>query len=317
MARHESLPGLKSQKDPTIWLRRLETYVFPKIGKTPVDTIDSNAVVAALEPIWRDKTETASRLRGKIANILDWARTAGLRHGDNPARWSGCIEHMLPAPGKIAKVEHHAALPYAELPAFWAKLNVYQGKTRQARVTVDALAWCILTASRSGETRGAKASEINFDKRLWMIPAERMKARQEHVVPLPDQALWDRYIWRIMRGDYLAPGATLFPVSDTAMRKLACKIAGKEITIHGFRSSFRDWCAETGASSELAARALAHVVKDKVDGAYYRTTQIEQRRPLMERWASFLASGETAPSYAVSATGAGDGEVDPRPTEDC
>jgi integrase len=285
----KSLPGLKSQKDQTIWLRRLETYIFPHLGKTPVDAIDSNAVVAALEPIWRDKTETASRLRGKIENILDWASTAGLRHGDNPARWSGCIEHMLPSPGKIAKVEHHAALPYAELPAFWAKLNAYQGKTRQARVTADALAWCILTASRSGETRGAKASEIDFDKRWWAIPAERMKAGQEHVVPLPDQAIWDRYIWRVMRGDRLAPGATLFPVSDTAMRNLACKIAGTDITIHGFRSSFRDWCAETGVSPELAERALAHTLKSKVEAAYNRTALVEQRRPLMEAWADFLA----------------------------
>jgi integrase len=309
----ETADNLKSAKDQAIWPRRLETYVFPHLGSIPIAEVDANMVADALKPIWADKTETASRLRGKVEAVLSWATVKGMRSGENPARWGGNLEHLLVAPGKIAEVEHHEALPVAELPGFMARLAAHEGRTRQARITKDALVWTILTVARWGETHGAKWSELDMEgAKTWTIPGSRMKAGVEHVIPLPDRLIGDP-IYRAMRGDAWGPDHTLFPCSDTAVRRLACKIAGKDITIHGFRSTFRNWCAETGVASELAERALAHTLKSKVEAAYNRTTLIEQRRPLMTAWAKFCYS---ATPISIPVTGPYLGDSDPRPTPD-
>ena len=282
--------GWKIGKDLEIWPRRLETHVYPHIGNVPIAAVDTDAVMSCLKPIWQTKVETANRMRGFIERILDYATVRKYRSGDNPARWGGHIEHLLPSRGEMARsgkvagaaVAHHAALPYRDVPAFMQRLWAYSPRTRQARLTADALKWLVLTAARSGEVRGARVGEIDFGTSTWTIPAARMKAGVEHAVPLD---------WRVTNLVWIAenpgPGGQLFPVSDTATRRLACKIAGADITLHGFRSSFRDWCAETAVAPELAERALAHVVKNRVEAAYNRTTLIEQRRPLMIAWANF------------------------------
>ena len=283
--------GWKNAKHAAQWESTLETYAHPVFGSLPVQVIDAKLVRKALDPIWRQKPETASRLRQRIEAVLDWAKALGYRTGDNPARWRGHLDKLLPKRSKVRAVRHHKAMPYKELPKFFGAL------VGRDTVSAKALAFTLLTAARSGETRGATLREIDYDAAIWIVPGERTKSGREHRVPLTDEAL------AILRGlDHLGddPDAVLFPnpsgkpLSDAAMRKfLQTTMWRSDLTVHGFRSTFRDWTAErTRFPREIAEAALAHVLKDKTEAAYQRGDLLDRRRKLMEAWATFCASGE-------------------------
>jgi integrase len=247
-------------------------------------------VLAALEPIWRTKPETAVRLRGRIEAVLDYARALGWRTAENSARWKGHLSNTLPSRSKVAPVEHHAALPWEEVGAFLAKLR------NQAGVAALALEFTILTAARSGETMGARWSEIDLATKVWTIPAARMKAGREHRVPLTAAALKVLTAASDLRtrgsGDeYTFPGASAGqPLSVMAMAMVLRRMKRGDLTVHGFRSTFRDWAAErTGYPNEVVEMALAHTVGDKVEAAYRRGDLFEKRRNLMAAWAKFCA----------------------------
>jgi len=277
--------GWRNAEHARQWPATLSTYVYPIIGALPVGAIDTAAVLRALEPIWTEKTETASRLRGRIESVLDWATAQGFRTGDNPARLKGNLDHLLPDRTKVAKVQHHIALPYPELPAFMAQLHQLDGAATRA------LEFTILTAARAGEVMGARWNEINMGPKTWTIPPERMKANKAHRVPLSDGAL-------TALGPPSAADAFLFagrkrskPLLRDSMRKVLT-LMGNEVTVHGFRSTFRDWCAErTDFASEVVETALAHAVGNKVEAAYRRGDLFERRRELMTAWAAHCAKG--------------------------
>jgi integrase len=284
--------GWKNEKHAWQWGQTLKAHVYPRIGATPISDVGTEAVVSCIRPIWQKMPETAARVRSRIENILDYAAVKGYRpKGPNPAKWDGNIEHLLPSRGEMAKagrvagVKHMEALPYAEVPDFMAKLRARRGRTAQSQLTALAVEWTVMTAARSGETRGLTIEEIDAERQLWVIPPSRMKAHREHVVPLSDRVMmvWADILFGGPRDDH-----KIFPVSDTAMRRLACQIAGKRITLHGFRSSFRDWCAETGVRPDLAEDALAHVKGNKTEAAYNRTALVEQRREVMDHWTTFV-----------------------------
>ncbi|WP_317986735.1 tyrosine-type recombinase/integrase [Comamonas odontotermitis] len=252
-----------------------------------VSHIETAHVVAALQPIWQTRTETASRVRGRIESVLDWATVQGLRAGENPARWRGHLDHLLPAPNKVKRVEHHRALPYAELSAFMQRLKEVSG------MGVKALEFAILTAARSGEVRGAVWSEIDFKASAWNVPANRMKAGRPHRVPLSEQAM--ALLAALPRLDgtdliFWAPrGGQLSDMTLTAVLRRI----GVDATVHGFRSTFRDWAAErTAYPREIAESALAHVNGDRVESAYLRTDHFERRAKLMQEWAKFAHSSK-------------------------
>jgi integrase len=268
------------------WTTTLATYAYPIIGKLPVQVVDTPLVLKCVEPIWQSKNATASRLRGRIESVLDWATVRGYRCGDNPARWKGHLAHVLPG-GEVAKVEHHPALPYQDMPAFVAKLRTRQGSA------ASALLFAILTAARTNEVVGARWSEIDLASKTWTVPPERMKAGKEHKVPLSDQAV--RLIHDLYRdgdGDgYLfvgsRPGQS---INAKALHRLLGRM-GVNATVHGFRASFRTWAAEqTSYAREIAEASLAHVVPDKVERAYKRTTLFDKRRQLMAAWAKFIST---------------------------
>jgi integrase len=271
--------GWRNAKHRAQWPSTLETYVYPVFGSLPVQSVDVGLMMKVLEPIWQTKPETASRVRGRIESVLDWATARGYRQGDNPARWRGHIENLLPRKSKVRRVEHHAALPYSDLPAFMADLRKREGTAARA------LELTILTAARTGEVIGASWSEIDFEARLWIIPGQRMKAGREHRVPLSDAAL------SILRPMYeTRTDDKLFPVSNMAMAMLLRRMSRGDITTHGFRSSFSDWCAEqTAFPSEVREMALAHAVSDKVEAAYRRGDLFQKRRELAEEWARYCA----------------------------
>jgi integrase len=244
--------------------------------------VDIALVLTVLEPIWHKKTETATRVRGRIEQVLDWAKARGYRYGENPARWRGHLDKLLPARTKIAKVRHHPALPYVELPVFMAALRSREG------VSARALEFTILTAARTNETIYAKRSEIDLQWRLWIVPAERMKAGREHRVPLSERAV------EILRttattDEFVFPGARAgSPLSNMAMLELLRGMTNAGLTVHGFRSTFRDWASEqTSYANELLEMALAHAVLDKVEAAYRRGDLLEKRRRLMSDWARY------------------------------
>jgi len=287
-------PAWRNAKHAKQWSRTLETYAFPTLGALPVQSIDTALVSKVLEPIWAEKPETAVRLRQRIEAVLDWAAAREYRSGENPARWRGHLDKLLPKRSKVRAVAHHPAMPYSELPAFFAEL------AERETVSAKALAFTILTAARSNETRGARVSEIDLEGAVWTIPGDRIKSGREQRVPLTDAAL------SILRGlDVLHedPEALLFPnrqgkpLSDTAIRKYLKEDMGRPTyTVHGFRSTFRDWAAEqTSFPRELAEAALAHVVRDKTEAAYRRGDMLERRRELMEAWAAFCASERGRP----------------------
>ena len=266
--------------------------VFPAataiINDLPISAIDTGLVRKVLEPIWYETPETASRVRGRIERVLAWATVAGYRTGDNPARWTGHLKELLPAKTKVAAVEHHDAVPYRDLPDFMAKLR------GRAGVSPRALEFTILTAARTGEVIGAKWSEFEVDAKLWTIPAERMKAGREHRVPLTDRAL--AILEGLPRdGEFVFPGARKGkPLSQQAMLELVRGMRRMGATVHGFRSSFRDWANEqTSYPNELCEVALAHTVNNKTEAAYRRGDMMEKRRRLMADWATYC---ERAPA---------------------
>ena len=279
--------GWRNGKHRDQWSSTLETYVNPIIGALPVQAIDTTLVMKAVEPIWNEKPETASRVRGRIEAILDWATARGFRAGENPARWRGHLDKLLPKKTKVRRIEHHAALPYREIAAFVAELRQQEG------VAARALEFAILTAARTGEVIGALWGELDLADRLWTIPAERMKADKEHRVPLSDAAIAIlEDLQRVRQGDYVFPGGRAGrPISNMAMTMTLRRMGRGELTVHGFRSSFRDWAAErTGFPAEVAEMALAHAVSDKVEAAYRRGDLFQKRRQLMDAWARYCAT---------------------------
>lgn len=275
--------GWKNVKHISQWENSLATYAYPVMGDTPVGEIDTAMVLEVVNPIWLTKTETAKRLRSRIELVLSYAKVKGYRSGENPAIWRGHLENVLPKPGKIAPHKHHPALPYGQMREFMGKLRQHEG------VSVLCLEFVILTACRSGEALKAKWSEIDEEKGVWIIPAERMKARREHRVPLSDAALAVlAKAKEICQGEYLFPGVrTGKPMSDMSLSMLVRRIQSA-ITVHGFRSSFRDWAAEaTHYPCEMAEMALAHVVGNKVEAAYRRGDMFEKRRQMMADWATW------------------------------
>ena len=268
------------------WRNTLRDYVHPAIGALPVANVGVAEVMTVVEPIWRTKPETAGRVRGRIEVILDFAKTRDLRDGENPARWKGHLQNLLPARGKVARVEHHAALPWRDIGAFMGRLTGVGG------MGALALRFAILTAARSGEVRGARWSEIDLERGVWTVPPERMKAGVEHRVPMSGPALAllrEVAPLRSSHDDFLFPGGRVgSPLSDVAVSKAAKAAGGDEITVHGFRSCFRDWVAEaTAFPRELAEKALAHSLSDKVEAAYQRGDLFGKRSRLMAEWASF------------------------------
>lgn len=288
----------KNPKHRAQWLSTLETYAFPQMGKLLVQDIGQEQVLNTLEPIWKTKTETASRLRGRIENVLDWATVRKYRTGENPARWKGHLDKLLPAPGKIQKVTHHRALPLAQMADFMADLRKRDGTAARA------LEFTILCATRSGETRGATWSEIDLEKSIWTIPAERMKSGKEHRVPLstPTIALLKAQP-RFIDNDLVFPAPRGGKLSDMALTALMRRMNAEAVP-HGFRSTFRDWAGEqTNYPRDLAEQALAHVLENKVEAAYRRGDALEKRRTMMEDWAKFCSSthqpkAEARPSMA-------------------
>jgi integrase len=285
----------KSPKSLAAWEGTLESDVYPAFGAVPVQAVDVALVMKAIEPIWNTKPETASRVRGRIESILDYAAARGWRQGENPARWRGHLDKLLPAPSKAKQAvrrtngrdEHHAALPYGQIAAFLAELRQQQG------VAARALEFAILTAARTGEILGARWQEFDLTAKLWTIPAERMKGGREHRVPLSGGALEIITMMNENRqSDYVFPGASQGrPLSNMSMLVLLRRIKRADLTVHGFRSTFRDWAAErSNFQNEVIEMALAHAVGDKVEAAYRRGDLFEKRRRLMEAWAGYCGS---------------------------
>lgn len=271
----------KNAKHGAQWRSTLETYAYPIIGKVFVGSIGLEHIVKVLEPIWTTKTETATRLRGRIEAVLDWATVRGYRKGENPARWRGHLDKVLAQPGKVKSIEHHAALDWREIGAFMVALR------EQESMAARMLEFAILTASRSGEVRGATWSEIDLPSATWTIPADRMKANKEHRVPLSDAAV--KLLDALPRdSEIVFPSPTGRQFSDAAMTALLKRMGRTDLTAHGFRSTFRDWAGETtGYPREVIEHALAHQLKDKAEAAYQRGTLFDKRRRLMNEWARF------------------------------
>jgi integrase len=280
IAAHER--GWKNAKHAYQWPATLTAYVYPVFGDLPVAAVDTALVMKAIEPIWLAKTETASRTRGRIEKILDWATTAGYRPTDvpNPARWKGHLENLLPKKSKVAPVKNHEALAYIELPGFLSTL------APQTSIGALALRFAILTAARTGEVIGARWDEINFAEKLWTIPAERMKAGKEHRVPLSGPALDIlATLQKLPPSPFVFPANPRRPVSNMIMLMTLRRIGRSDLTVHGFRSTFSDWCAErTNFPSELREMALAHAVGNKVEAAYRRGDMFQKRRAVMDAW---------------------------------
>jgi len=282
--------GWRNPKHRQQWGNTLETYVYPLIGDLPVMDVATRHVLAALEPIWSVKPETAGRVRGRIEAILDYAKTVDLRQGENPARWKGHLAQTLPARGKLAPVEHHAALPWQEIGGFLQTLRSLAG------IGARALEYTILTTARTSEVLGARWSEIDLAGKVWTVPAGRMKAGREQRVPLsrPALAVLEAMAEQRMSdnvGDLVFPGGRANqPLSIMAMAMTLRRMKRADLTVHGFRSTFRDWTAETTSyPREVAEAALAHTLADKTEAAYRRGDLFEKRRRLMDDWAAFCA----------------------------
>jgi len=278
--------GWRNAKHAEQWSNTLAMYALPIIGDVPVSKIDTPLVLRVLEPIWNEIPETASRLRGRMENILDWAKSRGYRTGENPARWKGNIKHLLPARAKVARVEHHPALPYRDMPAFMAELR------KQGGTAPLALEFTILTAARTSEVIGMTWREVDLDERMWTVPADRMKAGKEHRVPLCDRAIAILRMFELLDrdpGTYIFPGIRRGkPLSNMAMLAVLPRMGRNDITVHGFRSTFRVWCAETGKDRDEAELALAHTVSDKTEAAYNRSDMFDRRRRLANEWCAHI-----------------------------
>ena len=286
IAAHEG--GWRNAKHRAQWRSTLDTYAMPTIGGLSVAAIDTGHVMRVLESIWRETPETASRTRGRIESVLDYATARGWRVGDNPARWRGHLANLLPSRAKLARVQHHPALPWRDIAAFMSELVARSG------TAALALRFAILTAARTGEVLGARWSEIDMAEAMWTVPGTRMKAGREHRVPLSDAAC---DVLREMAKARSKPDGFVFAgakpgagLSSMALLMLLRRMGWGGLTTHGFRSTFRDWAAEaTGTAREVAEAALAHTLSDKVEAAYRRGDLIEKRRRLMEDWAAFCA----------------------------
>src|SRR5471032_1873194 len=282
----------KNAKHADQWTNTLATYANSVFGHLPVAEIDTGLVVKCLTPIWETKTETASRLRGRIESILGWATTSGYRTGENPARWKGHLDNLLATISKTSRTKHHPSLPYQRIGAFISALRTREGTSARA------VEFAILTACRSGEVRGAQWSEFNLESKVWTIPAERMKAKREHEVPLSDAAV--TLLKSIPKnGDLAFAGTKGKLLSDMSLTAVIRRMNGDDkptwidangdgITVHGFRSSFRMWVAETTSyPREVAEHALAHQLPDAVERAYQRGSQFAKRAALMTEWATY------------------------------
>jgi len=271
-------PSWRSAKHLNQWIESLRAYASPVIGPLPVQQVDVALVLKIIQPIWLSKNETASRVRQRIEAVLDWATACGFRAGDNPARWRGLLENLLPPTRKIRNVRHLAAMPYSDVRAFLAELR------KRDRLPARALEFTILTAARTAEVLQARWSEIDFDARVWTVPASRTKAHREHRVPLSLRAL------ELLQG-LPRSGDQIFKCWQAAM----LGEVPRGVTVHGFRSSFRDWCAEqTNFPREVAEAALGHVVGDSTERAYRRGDVLEKRRRLMEAWAAYCQKAAPA-----------------------
>jgi len=294
-------PGWSNPKHIDQWRNTLKNVAGPIFGHLPVDQIDTALVMRCIEPLWTTKTETASRLRGRIESVLDWAAVRGYRGGDNPARWRGHLDKLLPRPSLVARVKHHAALPYTEAGAFLQALREDPG------VASRALEFTILTAARTNEVIQAEWSEFDLDLRTWVIPAERMKSKREHRVPLSDAAvsLLKAVAGRSQR--YVFPGHKRGShLSNIAMLQVLKRLGRTDITVHGFRSTFRDWCAETtNYPADVAEMALAHTLRDKTEAAYRRGDLLEKRARLMADWADYCSQPATPAKVVAIRQGMG------------
>jgi integrase len=311
--------GWRNAKHAAQWSATLATYAEPVVGSLPVQAVDTALVMKVLEQevrdgpdkpgaaLWTVRPETAGRLRGRIESILDWARVRGYRDGENPARWRGHLDKLLPARAKVRKVEHHAALPYGELPDFMAEIRRHEG------VAARALEFAILTAARTGEVIGARWGEIDLAAHLWTVPASRMKAGKEHRVPLSARAIAILADMKLLidAGDekeeadaFVFPGGKRgHPLSNMAFLMLLRRMKRDDLTAHGFRSTFRDWVAErTNFPNEVAEMALAHTISSKVEQAYRRGDLFERRRRLMTVWSTYCGV-PTETAHEKAATG--------------
>lgn len=279
-------PGWRNPKHDAQWRSSLKNYAYPIIGRLPVAEIDTPLVLQVLRPIWNDKTETANRLRGRIEQILDWSRVSEFRTGDNPARWKGHLDHLLARKSKIAPTKHREALPFKETPKFTKQLRA------SADLSARALEFLILTAARTGEVRLSRPAEFDRAAKLWIVPASRTKSGREHRVPLTARAI------EILDGvgafnpdcEYVFPGRIRGAMSDMAMLKML-QASHPTVTVHGFRSTFKDWAAETTTHENIVTEmALAHVIGDETEAAYRRGDLFKKRRSLMDDWAAFCAS---------------------------
>ncbi|WP_426111318.1 tyrosine-type recombinase/integrase [Massilia sp. PWRC2] len=274
----------KSAKHAAQWETSLANYASPVFGALPVSDVDIDLVVRVLRPIWDTKTETAVRLRGRIESILDWATVSKYRTGDNPARWRGHLENLLADPNKIAPVVNFPALPWREVSSFMTQLHAREG------VAARAVELAILTACRSGEVRGAAWDEIDLQAQVWTVPAARMKAGKEHRIPLSTQAI--TLLQQMPReGAFVFPGRSAGTIlSDMSLTAVLRRMGRGDITVHGFRSTFRDWCAEAVGNAfarEVCEHALAHSLPNKVEAAYRRGDLFDKRVPLMQAWADY------------------------------
>ncbi|MEJ1357885.1 MAG: integrase arm-type DNA-binding domain-containing protein [Candidatus Sedimenticola sp. (ex Thyasira tokunagai)] len=278
--------GWKSPKHAQQWENTLATYAMPTIGALSVKDVDVGLVLQVLEAIWHEKPETATRVRQRVESVLDWATARGYRKGENPARWKGHLDKLLPKRSKVQKVKHHKAMPYMDVSEYYIDLLTHE--TMAAR----ALSFIILTGVRSSEAREAAWSEIDLEAGVWVIPAERMKSGRSHRVPLTDEAvsLLEK-VKPFSRDGLVFPGMKRnHSISAAALRK-HFKDQHPTLTIHGFRSSFRDWCAEqTNYPRELAEAALAHSLRDQTEAAYQRGDMLERRRKVMEAWAVYCTT---------------------------
>ncbi|MFT8418323.1 MAG: integrase arm-type DNA-binding domain-containing protein [Acetobacter sp.] len=293
----EMAPGWRDPRSASVWTSSLVRLAYPQLGAKQVTDIGTDDVLSVLRPIWENKTETADRLRGRIERILDYATTHDWRTGENPARWRGHLANILPKPSSVAKVRHHPAIPRKDIAHVMAKLAEADG------MAAKAVRFTCLTAGRSGEIRNAVWSEIDLAAKMWTVPASRMKTGKEHRVPLSEGAmavLQEVLPLRDRRaGDLVFPGGRIGrPLSDVALSK-ALHVAAdtKEVTVHGLRSTFRDWAAEeTDYPREVAEMALAHAIGDKVEAAYRRGDLFEKRREMMGEWSFATIAG-----YAIRA----------------
>jgi integrase len=283
--------GWRNAKHRYQWPATLGAYVYPAIGALPVQAVDTALVHKVLEPIWTAKPETASRVRQRIENILGFAKVCGYRDGENPARWRGHLDNLLPARSKVRDVKHLAALPYVELPTFLVNL-----RTREA-TAARALEFLVLTAARTGEVIGARWNEIDMLDKIWTVPAGRMKAHREHRVPLSPRAVAIlKEMLAARNGDdgnaYVFPGPKPGkPLSNMAFLMLLRRMGLDYLTVHGFRATFKTWASErTSFQNEIAEAALAHIIGDKVEQAYRRGDLFDKRRRLMQQWATYCTA---------------------------